>query len=56
MGLFFIGVAAVTVLQHAKQGGVSSILNTVEIHKNSQSLVLMVMLLPGAEWLNLVFL
>lgn len=51
----FTGVTVMTVLPHASQGRVFSILNTVQIHKNDQSHVLKGMLLRGAEWLNIVF-
>lgn len=42
-------------LQHVQQGCVSSILKLVQTDHSDQSFVLMGMLLPGAEWLNLVF-
>lgn len=51
----FSGVAVMTALQHVQQGCVSDILKLVQTVKSNQSLVLMGMLLPGAEWLSLLF-
>lgn len=54
MGLF-TGVTVMTALQYVQQGCVSSILKLVQRDQSDQSLVLMGMLLPGAEWLSLCF-
>lgn len=54
MGLF-TGVTVMTALQHIQQGCVFSILKLEESDKSNRSLVLMGMLLPGADWLLLVF-
>lgn len=54
MGLF-TGITVMTALQHVQQGCLSNILKLVQTDKSIQSLVLMGVLLPGAEWLSLLF-
>lgn len=54
MGLF-TDITVMTALQHVQQGCLSNILKLVQTDKSIQSLVLMGVLLPGAEWLSLLF-